>query len=449
MKNAEFDAMAKHLGYHSTVAFYYKMPGLDLDKGLVPITKDKDTTDMLNYLDKNRTAIIYLEHIGGVHCFDSAAQETDPNMQSNFDLGSFNFDPESGLEYINFDVGMFKLMDCKRILLVMLKNDDDGLYETFVDENEEFVGVRVTAEEKVEFDGNGDEIVLSDDDSKYGSKNSYYTSSDEENSHKRKHHFKNFRPETDMEDPQFKMRMLFSTPQEFKAAMKQHAIKHQRQVKMVKNDKRRIKAKCFGGTDPKKSCPWEVYAAKVMTEYMDDLRINPGMPIADLKERVRTELKVEVSRNQLYKAKRKAGKLLHGHTPVLPPKGKRKFGRPKKKRIRALEEYLNPKDPTKLRKLGQNSVYYRRCGKHGHNRRTCATPLPEASGTIVQARGRGTSVQLSARGGGGVGMQQKGRGSGVKTRGGGVGVQQRGKGNGVKVRGGGVGMQPRGRGIQV
>lgn len=75
------------------------------------------------------------------------------------------------------------------------KNDDDGLYETFVDENEEFVGVRVTAEEKVEFDGNGDEIVLSDDDSKYGSKNSYYTSSDEENSHKRKHHFKNFRPE--------------------------------------------------------------------------------------------------------------------------------------------------------------------------------------------------------------------------------------------------------------
>lgn len=95
-----------------------------------------------------------------------------------------------------------------------------------------------------------------------------------------------------------------------------------------------------------------------------------------------------------------------GHTPVLPPEGRRKFGRPKKKRIRALEEYLNPKDPTKLRKLGQNSVYYRRCGKHGHNRRTCATPLPEASGTIVQARGRGTSVQLSARGGS---VQARGR----------------------------------------
>ncbi|XP_058217282.1 uncharacterized protein LOC131328349 [Rhododendron vialii] len=354
---------------------------------------------MLNYLDKNRTAIIYLEHIGGLTYLDSAAQETDPNMQSNFDLGSFNFDPKSGLEYIYFDAGNVQIgfgnvefdfgianvnVDDIGFLDLNFKpdvdggqkdfaghvvitdeeeysdsssddvvyysdhsyqeEDDDGLYETFVDENEKFVGVRVTTEEEVAFDGNGDEIVLSDDDSKYGFESSYYTSSDEENSLRRKHHFKNFRPETDMEDPQFKMGMLFSTPQEFKAAVKQHAIKHQRQVKMVKNDKRRIKAKCFGGTDPEKPCPWEVYAAKVMTEstyqvrtykaihkcgktysnrnvtstviakkYMDDLRINPGMPIAALKERVRKELKVDVSRNQLYKAKRKAGKLIYGN----------------------------------------------------------------------------------------------------------------------------------------
>ncbi|KAG5540456.1 hypothetical protein RHGRI_020612 [Rhododendron griersonianum] len=146
-----------------------------------------------------------------------------------------------------------------------------------------------------------------------------------------------------------------------------------------------------------------------------------------------------------------------GHTPLLPPEGRRKFGRPKKKRIRALEEYLNPKDPTKLRKLGQNSVYCRRCGKHGHNRRTCATPLPEASGTIVQARGIGTSVQLSAKGGSvqvrgkGTSVQARGQGTsvqptgkGTSARGRGVGVQLRGKGNGVKTRGGGV-VQPIGK----
>ncbi|XP_058192033.1 uncharacterized protein LOC131309408 [Rhododendron vialii] len=94
---------------------------------------------------------------------------------------------------------------------------------------------------------------------------------------------------------------------------------------MVKNDKRRIRAKCFGSNDPEKPCKWVVYAAKVMTKstyqecyliakrYMDDLRINPGMPIVAFKERVRKELKVDVSRNQLYKAKRKAGKFIYGN----------------------------------------------------------------------------------------------------------------------------------------
>lgn len=406
----ELKGWAKELGYHSGVGFYYKMPGLDLDKGLVPLTNDKDVYKMLDYLDKGRIAIVYVEHIGGLECHDSAAQETenvtqetDPNMQNNYDFGSFNFDPDSGLDCIelqdvnlesggdalgNFDIDIpdvnvddigFNFQpdvdgvpkDCVDDVEIIdgedysdsssddvyysdhsyEEEDDDGLYETYVDENEEFMGLKVTAEEEIGFDGNGDgldgngnEILLSDDDSKYGSENSYYTTSDEENSHRRKHHFKNFRPETDMEDPQFKVGMFFSTPQEFKAAVKQHAIKHQRQVKMVKNDKRRIRAKCFGSIDPENPCKWVVYAAKVMTEstyqvrtykpihkcgktysnrnvtstviaksYMDDLRINPGMPIAAFKERVRKELKVDVSRNQLYKAKRKAGKLIYGN----------------------------------------------------------------------------------------------------------------------------------------
>ncbi|KAH7842774.1 hypothetical protein Vadar_030736 [Vaccinium darrowii] len=69
-----------------------------------------------------------------------------------------------------------------------------------------------------------------------------------------------------MEDPQFKIGMLFSTPEVFKAAVKQHAIKQQRPVKLVKNDKRRLRAKCMGVMGDNKHCPWEVSAAKVMAE---------------------------------------------------------------------------------------------------------------------------------------------------------------------------------------
>lgn len=44
--------------------------------------------------------------------------------------------------------------------------------------------------------------------------------------------------------------------------------------------------------------------------------------------------------------------------------------KPKRKRILRAEEYINSKYPTKLRKIGQNSFHFGRCGKHGHNR-TC------------------------------------------------------------------------------
>ena len=45
---------------------------------------------------------------------------------------------------------------------------------------------------------------------------------------------------------------------------------------------------------------------------MEDLRINLGIPIPAFKERVRKEMKVDVSRDQLYRAKRKATQLIYG-----------------------------------------------------------------------------------------------------------------------------------------
>ncbi|XP_058183904.1 uncharacterized protein LOC131301559 [Rhododendron vialii] len=89
-----------------------------------------------------------------------------------------------------------------------------------------------------------------------------------------------------------------------------------------------------------------------------------------------------------------------GFTPVIPPSGRIKQGRPKKKRILGAEEYINPKYPNKLRKVGQNSVFCGRCGKHGHNRRTCTAPIPNRSvetdgvGTSSDVRGGTIDVQL-------------------------------------------------------
>ncbi|XP_058216534.1 uncharacterized protein LOC131327411 [Rhododendron vialii] len=217
------------------------------------------------------------------------------------------------------------------------ETDDDELYEAYnIDKEEEFVGVP-----KDNFKGPKvcEDEILSDGDSKYDSDYSFSNSSDDENGHnRRKYDFKTFRPGTDMEDPRFKVGQLFSTTQDFKAAVKQHAIKHQRPLKLVKNDKRRVRARCQG-----EDCNWEGYAYKVLGEstyqvrtytsnhnciktysnrnvtstmiarkYQDDLRTNPRLPIPAFKERVRKELKVDVTRNRLYRAKRKAAALICG-----------------------------------------------------------------------------------------------------------------------------------------
>ena len=64
--------------------------------------------------------------------------------------------------------------------------------------------------------------MLSDEDSTYDTDEirSKASSSDEENNTRKRPRWKIFRPEIDMEDPQFKFGMLFASSTEFKAAIR-------------------------------------------------------------------------------------------------------------------------------------------------------------------------------------------------------------------------------------
>ncbi|KAL0342518.1 UNVERIFIED_CONTAM: hypothetical protein Scaly_1914400 [Sesamum calycinum] len=72
--------------------------------------------------------------------------------------------------------------------------------------------------------------------------------SDEENSEK----FRMF-SQSDTYDPKFDLGMMFSTKNEFRVAVQSHAIKTRRNVKLTKNDKRRIYAKCV-----EEGCEWRI-----------------------------------------------------------------------------------------------------------------------------------------------------------------------------------------------
>ncbi|KAG5544772.1 hypothetical protein RHGRI_017275 [Rhododendron griersonianum] len=150
-----------------------------------------------------------------------------------------------------------------------------------------------------------------------------------------------------------------------------------------------------------------------------------------------------------------------GFTPVLPPNERRKVGRPRMKRIRGPEEYLNPLHPHKMSKVGQNSVFCRRCGLHGHNRRTCTVPLAEQRPQRGRGAGRGSAGGGRGRGGAERGQADvqasnvqepnvqpgieapdvRGRGRAVRGRSSG----RRGRG-GRAVRGGAVAVQGKGAG---
>ena len=224
-----------------------------------------------------------------------------------------------------------------------MADEDDRLFEANVDEGVEWVGLKENKSKETVGGGtqpNGDkEIMLSDEDSTYDTDEirSKASSSDEETNTRGRPRWKIFRPHTDMEDPQFKLGMLFASSAELKAAIRQHSIKHQRKIKLLKNDKRRVKAVCLG------KCSWLIYASRVKGEetykvqtlnpkhtcgkiysnrnvtskvlavrYLEELRTNPRWPLKNFRQRVKNDMGVHVTKNQVYRAKSRAAVLIYG-----------------------------------------------------------------------------------------------------------------------------------------
>ncbi|KAH7863894.1 hypothetical protein Vadar_023144 [Vaccinium darrowii] len=238
----ELDAMAQKLGYAPPVAFYYKRRSSNLNNGLIPITCDKEAYGMLDFMDTERNIVVSWFFESNVEVLDDVdPQVVDDNVKIEEEVED---DSDSSTESVYYNDHSYL--------------EDDGLYEAYVENETKFVGFPEDRRANVEhFD---DQRELSDGDDKCDSENSFYSSSNLETEGRRKGPFKNFRSETDMEDPKFNIGMYVSTPKDFKQAIKQHAIKHQRNIKLVKNDKRRVRTRC------QKPCQWEVYAAKVLGE---------------------------------------------------------------------------------------------------------------------------------------------------------------------------------------
>ncbi|XP_034208301.1 uncharacterized protein LOC117621870 [Prunus dulcis] len=73
--------------------------------------------------------------------------------------------------------------------------------------------------------------------------------------------FEDFRPETGLNNPIFKLGLRFSSVYVFRKAVRNYSVFNRRKIKFPKNDKDKVRAVCDGIKNGK--CPWFVYASAV------------------------------------------------------------------------------------------------------------------------------------------------------------------------------------------
>ncbi|XP_050133074.1 uncharacterized protein LOC126609113 [Malus sylvestris] len=145
--------------------------------------------------------------------------------------------------------------------------------------------------------------------------------------------FKQYNRDHDLRDPKLCLGLEFPTIGECREALKYYANSCARMVRLAKNDIVRVKMVC-DGESKEGPCPWKLYASRVkrgptfriktfieghtcgreekakfatsswLAERFDeDLRINPNIFVLNFMEMVRKHYNIDVTRDQVYKAK--------------------------------------------------------------------------------------------------------------------------------------------------
>ncbi|CAL9011228.1 unnamed protein product [Prunus brigantina] len=368
--------IGRGLGYEvdiSQVEQHLEIRCKNPEGGLELVTSDATVVEMVGHIPSNKVIVLYYSEIedyeydadaencdgdltqNGVDYIEVEAEETFENVGikvpnedagaelPNEDIGAhFTIDTE-GAELPNEDIGAYVTIDNEG---AELPNEDEDADSEIEDSDYEFsdneAEDRPTVGENVADEGtsHGAPGEVSSDGADTSEFDTGSETDSEGNGRKKIKlpKFKQYRRDVDLKNPEFRLGMKFANKKLLIEAIKELAIIEAREVKLIKNDNRRVQAKCVKG------CSFQVYGSRINREegtfaiktlslehqcgrvdklrhttskwlcdrYAHKLRRNSDFDLKSFQQDVLADYKINVTKLQVYRAKRLARDLNEG-----------------------------------------------------------------------------------------------------------------------------------------
>ncbi|XP_059654406.1 uncharacterized protein LOC132301144 [Cornus florida] len=151
--------------------------------------------------------------------------------------------------------------------------------------------------------------------------------------------YQEYIPSRDSGENELEIDMKFGSVGDFRLALRETALRGKFDIKFTKNDGDKVSAVC------KAESGWRIYASKtegddclivktyvqdhanclwfhsnaqasssfIVNKYLEQLRLNPKMPLSTLKSTIASDLDIDVSKHKVYRAKKKALEIIEGN----------------------------------------------------------------------------------------------------------------------------------------
>jgi hypothetical protein len=258
---------------------YWLLPGKDLTDGLVCIEKDEDIVEMIKATTHHKVLCLMIDHTNFLKNLRG-----DVIINIGPPLPPVNEPEEEGMQPHGEDAEGGMQSDGEA---VVQEGEEEGMQshgEAVVQEDEEetdseFVDSDWDAEDgdddifqsQVDRDVNdhNDPLDVNDleDEAAIGDEDLQLTKEQEDYL---KYRFSEFNPEVDMENPEFKVGMVFANATELRNALAAYSIRNRVKVKKTRNEAGRINAECEPG------CTWMLKASSDSRKEALTVRVYTG-----------------------------------------------------------------------------------------------------------------------------------------------------------------------------